>query len=285
MKVISLQFSARMNSIHSQWIQRIPSVRVVLITAVLRLLHSPTEQSSYQVATFSNGTKFVSGNRCERGEDLALDREPANAKEKLPNLFDYKYSRTFSYYKPLKLEDAPRGEIGIPRVLNQYENYPFWFTVLTKLGFRVLISARSSHKIYEGGMETIPSESVCYPAKLAHGHIENLIERGIKTIFYPDVPYENIENSNSNNHYNCPIVCSYPEVIRNNVENLLEKNIRYLNPFMPLDNLDNVALHLTECFDYLGVSAEEAKQRALRVSFLPEDHITVILRSTMVFRR
>ena len=219
-----------------------------------------TNHCRLTIATFSNGTKFVSGNRCERGEDLALDREPANNKKKLPNLFDYKYSRTFSYYKPLKLEDAPRGEIGIPRVLNQYENYPFWFTVLTKLGFRVLISARSSHKIYEGGMETIPSESVCYPAKLAHGHIENLIERGITTIFYPDVPYENIENSNSNNHYNCPIVCSYPEVIRNNVENLIEKNIRYLNPFMPLDNLDNVAEHLTECFAYLGVSADEAKK-------------------------
>ena len=92
-----------------------------------------TNHCRLTVATFSNGTKFVSGNRCERGEDLALDREPANAKEKLPNLFDYKYSRTFSYYKPLKLEDAPRGEIGIPRVLNQYENYPFWFKVLNKL--------------------------------------------------------------------------------------------------------------------------------------------------------
>ena len=114
-----------------------------------------TNHCRLTIATFSNGTKFVSGNRCERGEDLALDREPASDKKKLPNLFDYKYSRTFSYYKPLKLEDAPRGEIGIPRVLNQYENYPFWFTVLTKLGFRVLISARSSHKIYEGGMETI----------------------------------------------------------------------------------------------------------------------------------
>ena len=218
-----------------------------------------TNHCRLTIATFSNGTKFVSGNRCERGEDLALDRAPVKNKEKLPNLFEYKYSRTFKYYKPLKIEEAPRGEIGIPRVLNQYENYPFWFTVLTKLGFRVLISARSSHKIYEGGMETIPSESVCYPAKLAHGHIENLISRGIKTIFYPDVPYENIENQNSNNHYNCPIVCSYPEVIRNNVENLTEKNIKYLNPFMPLDNLDNVALHLTEIFNYLGVSAEEAK--------------------------
>ncbi|MDO4876684.1 MAG: BadF/BadG/BcrA/BcrD ATPase family protein, partial [Oscillospiraceae bacterium] len=152
-----------------------------------------TNHCRLTIATFSNGRKFVSGNRCERGEDIALDKDPGLQKEKIPNLFSYKYNRTFQY-QPLKLEEAPRGEIGIPRVLNQYENYPFWFTVLTKLGFRVLISARSSHKLYESGMETIPSESVCYPAKLAHGHIENLISRGIKTIFYPDVPYENIEN-------------------------------------------------------------------------------------------
>lgn len=217
-----------------------------------------TNHCRLTIATFSNGRKFVSGNRCERGEDIALDKDPGLQKEKIPNLFSYKYNRTFQY-QPLKLEEAPRGEIGIPRVLNQYENYPFWFTVLTKLGFRVLISARSSHKLYESGMETIPSESVCYPAKLAHGHIENLISRGIKTIFYPDVPYENIENKGSNNHYNCPIVCSYPEVIRNNVENLREKEIRYINPFMPLDNLDCVAEQLVKCFDYLAVSLNEAK--------------------------
>ena len=217
-----------------------------------------TNHCRITIAKFSNGQRFVSGNRCERGEDIALDRETVKDKEKLPNIFEYKYKRTFDY-KPLKAEDAPRGEIGIPRVLNQYENYPFWFTVLTKLGFRVLVSARSSHKLYESGMETIPSESVCYPAKLAHGHIENLISRGIKTIFYPDVPYENVENSGSNNHYNCPIVCSYPEVIRNNVENLRELDINYINPFMPLDNLEAVARNLVKCFDYTAVSYEEAK--------------------------
>jgi predicted nucleotide-binding protein (sugar kinase/HSP70/actin superfamily) len=217
-----------------------------------------TNHCRITIAKFSNGQRFVSGNRCERGEDIALDRETVKDKEKLPNIFDYKYKRTFDY-KPLKLEDAPRGEIGIPRVLNQYENYPFWFTVLTKLGFRVLVSARSSHKLYEAGMETIPSESVCYPAKLAHGHIENLISRGIKTIFYPDVPYENVENGGSNNHYNCPIVCSYPEVIRNNVENLRELDINYINPFMPLDNLEAVARNLVKSFAFAAVSYEEAK--------------------------
>ncbi|MBO4604847.1 MAG: 2-hydroxyacyl-CoA dehydratase [Clostridiales bacterium] len=219
-----------------------------------------TNHCRLTIATFSNGRKFVSGNRCERGEDIVLSGEASvkSDEERLPNLFKYKYERTFAHYKPLKEEEAPRGVIGIPRALNQYENYPFWFTVLTKLGFRVLISARSSHALFEKGMETIPSESVCYPAKLVHGHIENLIARGIDTIFYPDVPYEGIENSNSNNHYNCPIVCSYPEVIKNNVENLRDKKIRYLNPFTPLDNLESVANNLVKCFSYCNVTLDEA---------------------------
>lgn len=210
------------------------------------------------ISTFSNGRRFVSGNRCENGERVGIDDDNGNDGEEVFNMFKYKYKRTFAY-KPLAEKDAPRGTLGIPRVLNQYENFPFWFTVLTKLGFRVLISARSSHAIYEKGMETIPSESVCYPAKLAHGHIENLISRGIDTIFYPDVPYEVLENEASGNHYNCPIVCSYPEVIRNNVENLNEKHITFLNPFMPLDDLDTVAHKLSEVFAYKGVTYEEAK--------------------------
>lgn len=205
------------------------------------------------IATFSNGKKFVSGNRCEKGEG----KIDGQATEKLPNMFKYKYDRLFSY-KPLSDKEATRGVIGIPRVLNQYENYPFWFTVLTKLGFSVKISARSTHMLFEKGMETIPSESVCYPAKLVHGHIENLISRGIKTIFYPDVPYEQNENVNSGNHFNCPIVCSYPEVIRNNVDAIKEQNIRFLNPFMPLDDLMCVAEKLVTTFDYLGVTREEA---------------------------
>ena len=206
------------------------------------------------ISTFSNGRKFVSGNRCERGEG----KVETEIKEKLPNMFKFKYERTFSYYKPTPEKDAPRGVIGIPRALNQYENYPFWFTVLTKLGFCVKISARSTHALFERGMDTIPSESVCYPAKLVHGHIENLISRGITTIFYPDVPYERHENRNSGNHYNCPIVCSYPEVIKNNVEDLKEKEIRYLNPFFSLDNMQNTAMKLVEVFSYCGVTKEEA---------------------------
>ena len=206
------------------------------------------------ISTFSNGQRFVSGNRCERGSGVKKEHHS------LPNLFLYKYERTFSFYKPISLETAKRGVIGIPRVLNLYENYPFWFTTLTKLGFRVELSGRSDHALFEKGMDSIPSESVCYPAKLVHGHIEDLIEKGTKTIFYPDIPYERNESVEANNHFNCPIVASYPEVIKNNLERLSEKKIRFLNPFVTLDNLDHLAKKLVEVFEKEGVTLSEAKE-------------------------
>ena len=181
---------------------------------------------------FENGKRFISGNRCEKGSgDVSKTGE-------LPNMYKYKNERLFNYYKPLEESEAKRGTIGIPRVLNMYEDYPFWFTFLTKLGFRVIISEKSTRKTYEKGMESMPSESVCYPAKLAHGHIEALIASGIDTIFYPCVQYSRKENENADNHYNCPIVISYSEVLKNNVENL--KRVKYLNPFLPLDDLKNL---------------------------------------------
>lgn len=166
---------------------------------------------------FNDGGEFISGNRCERG--LGITHKKA---ETVPNLYDYKYKRLFQY-KPLSKEEAPRGTVGIPRVLNMYENYPFWFTFFTKLGFRVELSQRSSKKVYELGIETIPSESVCYPAKIVHGHIMSLINKGVKFIFYPSIPYEKKEDPKADNHYNCPIVTSYPEVIRTNMDTLKEK--------------------------------------------------------------
>ena len=167
---------------------------------------------------FSNGAKYISGNRCEKGAgivDKTLDR---------PNLIKYKFERTFNY-TPLEEKNAPRGTIGIPRVLNMYEDYPFWFTFLTNLGFRVILSEKSNRKTYEKGMESMPSESVCFPAKLSHGHIIGLINSGIKTIFYPCIPYSRKEYQKADNHYNCPIVISYSEVLKNNVEELKDKNI------------------------------------------------------------
>ena len=162
---------------------------------------------------FSNGSIHVSGNRCEKGAGIVTN------KKNLPNLVQYKYKRIFDY-TPLEEQYSTRGTIGIPRVLNMYENYPFWFTIYTKLGFRVIISDKSTRKTYEKGMESMPSESVCYPAKISHGHIENLIEKGITTIFYPCMPYSRKEYEKADNHYNCPIVISYSEVLKNNVENL-----------------------------------------------------------------
>ena len=175
---------------------------------------------------FGNGKTFISGNRCERGSG------EMTAKSNLPNLYKYKFERIFDY-TPLSEEEATRGTIGMPRVLNMYEDYPFWFTFFTNLGFRVIVSEKSTRKTYEKGIESMPSESVCYPAKLAHGHVVSLIEQGIKTIFYPCIPYSRKEYKDADNNYNCPIVISYSEVIKNNVEQI--KDVEFINPFLPLD--------------------------------------------------
>ena len=197
------------------------------------------------INTFSNGQKHISGNRCEKGAGIV------NNTTKLPNLVQYKYDRIFNY-KPLEEQYSIRGTIGIPRVLNMYEDYPFWFTFLTSLGFRVILSEKSTRKTYEKGMESMPSESVCYPAKLSHGHIESLIEQGIKTIFYPCMPYSRKEYEKADNNYNCPIVISYSEVLKNNVENLKRDDIKFINPFLPFDkkNLVKKVLELDEFKEY-----------------------------------
>ena len=188
---------------------------------------------------FGNGNRFISGNRCERG--LGLEKNHSH----VPNLYEYKYQRIFGY-KSLTTEEAARGIIGIPRVLNIYENYPFWHTFFTNLGFRVVISPKSSRKIYELGIESIPSESECYPAKIAHGHVMWLLKKGIRTIFYPCVPYEQNETPDANNHYNCPIVTSYAENIKNNMEELRSPNVHFMNPFLALDNAEALKKRLFE---------------------------------------
>ena len=196
-----------------------------------------TNSCHLTINKFSGGRQFITGNRCERG--LGKERN----KEHLPNLFDYKFHRLFDY-EPLSADLAVRGTVGIPRVLNMYENYPFWFTFFTKLGYRVVLSPQSTRKIYELGIESIPSESECYPAKLAHGHISWLIKKGIKFIFYPCVPYEHKEIDNTNNHYNCPIVTSYAENIKNNVEELKTENIDFRNPFLSFESEEILAKRL-----------------------------------------
>ena len=179
---------------------------------------------------FSDGSRFITGNRCEKGAGGA---QHAN---KLPNLYEYKFQRLFGY-KPLSDFDASRGTVAIPRVLNMYENYPFWFTFFTELKFRVLLSPPSSKSIYEKGMETISSDTACYPAKLVHGHIKWLVENGAQWIFYPCLNYERNEDTTAPNHYNCPIVATYPEVIANNMDDIFKDNmVRFSHPFLPYDN-------------------------------------------------
>ena len=200
---------------------------------------------------FKDGERFISGNRC----DNPLGKLKKNS---APNMYEYKYNRLFSYV-PLEPSQAPRGEIGIPRVLNIYDSYPFWFTLLTALGFRVVISDDSSKKLYEKGIDTITSDSICYPAKLVHGHIINLIEKGIKRIFYPCVIFEEKEDKNSQNQFNCPIVMSYPEVIKNNLDILKEKHIDLMIPFFSFESKEILKKTILEEFEKFDISEEEVQ--------------------------
>ncbi|MFT3943826.1 MAG: acyl-CoA dehydratase activase-related protein [Ancrocorticia sp.] len=225
------------------------------------------------ISTFSNGERHVSGNRCERG--ASLERIPK--KSELPNMYDWKYKRIFGYRR-LTEKKAVRGDIGIPRVLNLYENYPFWFTLLSQLGFRVMISGRSDHNLFEKGMESIPSENVCYPAKLVHGHIESLREKGISTVFYPCVTYEQKQYQGQDGNFNCPVVATYPEVIRNNIEKgddggagagASVPEFRLLTPFLNLGNREYLPKRLTEVFAEWNIP--EAEMRAALDAAWEED--------------
>ena len=204
------------------------------------------------ITTFSDGSRFVTGNRCERGGDAKKKRSDR------PNLYDYKYKRCFAYRR-LTDKAATRGEIGIPRALNMYENYPFWFTLLTSLGFKVMISGRSSHELFETGIESIASENICYPAKLVHGHIKWLLDKGVKTIFYPCVSYEENLVPNTDNHYNCPVVANYPLVVGANMPELREDDVRYMHPYFNLANHELMVDRIVEEFAWANVTREEAE--------------------------
>ena len=200
-----------------------------------------TNNCRLTINKFSGGRQYISGNRCERG----IGKE--KNKDHIPNLYEYKYKKLFSYV-PLTPDKAPRGQVGIPRVLNMFENYPFWYTFFTNLGYQVVLSPTSTRKIYELGIESIPSESECYPAKLAHGHVSWLLKQGVKYIFYPCIPYERQEFPDSVNHFNCPIVTSYAENIKNNVDELKDPSVRFHNPFLSLTSEEIVTERLVQEF-------------------------------------
>ena len=209
-----------------------------------------TNNCRLTINKFSGGRQYVSGNRCERG----IGKE--KNKDHIPNLYEYKYKRIFSY-APLTADKATRGKVGIPRVLNMFENYPFWYTFFTELKYEVVLSPTSTRKIYELGIESIPSESECYPAKLAHGHVTWLIRNGVKFIFYPCIPYERNEFPDAVNHYNCPIVTSYAENIKNNVDELNDPSITFRNPFLAFTSEEILANRLVE--EFKDIPAGEVK--------------------------
>ncbi len=217
------------------------------------------------ITHFNDGRSFITGNRCEKG--LRIKLAP---KDQRVNLVKEKYHKLFSY-RPLRKKLATRGTIGIPRVLNMYENYPLWATFFKELGIRAEISTRSSEEMYESGIETIPSDTACYPAKMVHGHIQWLIDRGFKTIFYPCVVYERQEAKDANNHFNCPIVQSYPDVIRMNVDEIRNGQVDYRNPFLNLADFSSTAKNLYETFKDFGVTQKEVED-ALSAGFKEMDN-------------
>ena len=241
--------------------------------------------------TFPDGGRYFTGNRCERGEG-----KPKNT-NKAPNIYEYKYQRLFHYPNVIEAAAAryaatqkantpaaaqnqkaaaqsgaktaaqkprpaaPRGRIGIPRVLNMYEDFPFWAVFFGKLGYEVVISGKSTPMIYDKGMSTIPSDSLCYPAKLVHGHIMDLVETGVKKIFYPCMPYNMEDDVNrTGNHYNCPVVASYAENIRNNMDVLRNENIKFMEPFLPINDPKKMLQRLTEAFASEGIKQSELKE-------------------------
>ena len=210
-----------------------------------------TNNCLLNINQFSDGKKLITGNRCERGAGQIKQQH-------VPNIFEYKCKRLFDY-QPLEAEKAKRGTIGIPRVMNMYENYPFWFTFFTTLGFRVELSPQSNRSLFELGMDTIPSDTVCYPAKLVHGHILALIKQKVKHIFYPCIPKEKAEIEGADNHFNCPMVIAYAEVIHANIDALSDNGVVLHFPFLPYENKTALAHRLFDEFKEYKISKDEIK--------------------------
>ncbi len=183
-----------------------------------------TNHCRLTVNRFGDGKKYISGNQCERG--LGYDTSKS---ESVPNLHAFKRA----YLKNLSLGEGTRGTVGIPMALGMYELYPFWHAIFRALGFRVMASEQSTRATYEKGQFSIPSDTACYPAKLMHGHVEELIERGADIIFYPCLTY-NFDERIADNHYNCPVVAYYSELLAGNVESL--QRVRFLYPYLNINH-------------------------------------------------
>lgn len=218
-----------------------------------------TNNCALIINVFPDGTRYVTGNRCERGAGVKKEETAAD-------LNMYKFKNNLLFNKKTLGDNARMGRVGLPRVLNMYEDYPFWHKFFTSLGFDVVLSGKSDRKMYEKGISSISSETACYPAKLAHGHIEDLAARDdLDLIFYPAIFYEYKQFDKAQNHMNCPVVSGYPDVIKNNVENLEGRN--FMNPYLSLESEKIIADRLVEEFDgytYNGIvlSKKEIKNAA-----------------------
>ena len=195
-----------------------------------------TNHCSLTINIFDGGRRFISGNRCSK---------PLGGKKvEQPDMFHYKYKKLRAM-EGKGTGDGSRGRMGIPFGLNMYENLPFWYTLFTKLNFEVVLSPESSRGIYLKGQHTIPSDTVCYPAKLLHGHVEALVEAGVDAIWYPCMSYNNDEGI-GDNHYNCPVVAYYPELLAANVPAL--KKTKFMDPYVGLWRHKDCAKRLSELF-------------------------------------
>ena len=200
-----------------------------------------TNHCNLTINTFTGKRRYISGNNCSR----PLGKEKLN---ELPNLYDYKFNKLLSYSN----NDGRKGTIGIPMVLNMYENLPFFVRLFNELGIKVILSDLSSKKLYLSGQHTIPSDTACYPAKLTHGHIESLMNKDVKNIFYPAMSY-NFDEGISDDNYNCPVVAYYPEVIKNNVSRI--KSYNFISPYLDLNSkkstVENLYKSLKDNFEWI----------------------------------
>ncbi len=207
-----------------------------------------TAKCGLNIITFADGRKFISGNRCERGAGKAISSENES-------LYDFKYNLLLSMFE--QHVENPKAKVGLPLALNFYELIPFWKTLFNELGFETIISDESSRDIYYLGQHTIPSDTVCYPAKLTHGHIESLLNKNVDFIFYPCMSY-NIDEGESDNHFNCPVVAYYPELLIANNPRLNSNNFIY--PYMDLNREKNVTSVMYEILKKYGIKKPQVKQ-------------------------
>lgn len=207
-----------------------------------------TAKCGLNIITFADGRKFISGNRCERGAGKAVSSENES-------LYDFKYNLLLSMFE--QHAENPKAKVGLPLALNFYELIPFWKTLFNELGFETIISDESSRDIYYLGQHTIPSDTVCYPAKLTHGHIESLLDKNVDFIFYPCMSY-NIDEGESDNHFNCPVVAYYPELLIANNPRLNSDNFIY--PYMDLNREKNVTSVMYEILKKYGIKKPQVKQ-------------------------